>query len=138
MSAFVKVGAGVVGIVGAAVGCYFLKKSGNHVKVLKAVKTAGTAVTDTAVVATNAVIDCGSAAVEIGIAGAETVASTATAGVEATGYGLGRSARFVLDATNKAGGSVSDNPLSRGVRKGFSAPDAEIVSAPVQGNLANA
>jgi hypothetical protein len=134
MSAFVKVGFGVAGAAAAAVGCYFLKKSGNHVKVVQAVSKAGSAVTDVAVVATMATIDVGASAVEIGIAGANTVASTATAGVEATGYGLGRSARFVLDATNKAGGSVSDNPLSRGVRKGFAAPDAEIT----QGALANA
>ena len=133
MNAFVKISAGGAGAAAAAVGCYFLKKSGNHVKVLKAVKTAGAAVTDTAVVATGAVVDVGSSAVEVAIAGGETVVATASDAVEATGYGLGRSARFVLDATNKAGGSVSDNPLSRGVRKGFSAPDAEIV-----GNVATA
>jgi hypothetical protein len=102
-----------------------------HIKALKAIKTTGDAVTTVAVVATAAAVDTGSAVTDTAIAGANAAKELASSAVETTGYGLGRSARFVLDATSKVGTQTSNNPLSRGIVSGFYAPEAK-ASAPVE------
>lgn len=128
MQALIKITSAVAVGVGAAVTCWWLKKSGKHVAVAQSVSKAGSAVTDVAVVATMAAIDLGSAATQATIDTAEAAAELATNGVETVGYGLGRGARAVLDVTSRAGNACSgNNPLSRGVQRGFYAADAEAV-----------
>lgn len=125
MNALVKVG---LGIGAAVVGCYFLRKSGADKKIVGAVKKVGAVTGQVAGDAIDLTIQTGASAADLGIAGAKATVDFASAGVEAAGYGVGRSARFVLDATNKVGTQTSNNPLSRGIVSGFYAPEIKAQS----------
>jgi hypothetical protein len=82
------------------------------------------------VIGTQAAIDGGCIVADTAITAATVTVDAAVKGVETVGYGVGRSARAVLDATSKAGKAASGNPLSRGVMAGFYAPEAQ-AQAPV-------
>jgi hypothetical protein len=122
MSTAAKVALGVAGVSTAA---YLLRRSGGDKKVVESVAKTGTFVTGCAVVATGTVLDTGCLVADTALTAAEVTADAALKGVETIGYGVGRSARAVLDVTSKAGKSVSGNPLSRGVMAGFYAPEAQ-------------
>jgi hypothetical protein len=123
MNAFVKIG---LGVAGGIVACWALKRSGMDKKVISAVNTVGAKTTSAAITAISATVDVGAKAGDLTIEAAKATVKVASSGVEAAGYGLGRGARFVLDATNKVGDPVG-NPLSRGVARGFYAPEAAAV-----------
>lgn len=114
-----------IGVGAFATTCYLLRKSGASGKVVEGVSEAGRFVTNTAVIATATAIDTGCVIADTAILGATATVSVATKGVETVGYGVGRSARAVLDVTSKAGKAASGNPLSRGVMAGFYAPEAQ-------------
>ncbi len=138
MNALIKFVAGVAAVSAAG---YVLRKSGADKKVISGIQKTGAAVGDVAKgaadLATNAacltafsVVEGGNVIAETAITATTAAATVACAGVEATGYGIGRGARFVLDASSKAGQKVSlDNPLSRGVMAGFYAADCVTVEA---------
>jgi hypothetical protein len=128
-----------------AVASYLLRRSGGDKKVVEGVAKVGNFTTGCAVVATGAVLDAGCLIADTAITAATVTADAAVKGVEVTGYGIGRSARAVLDVTTKAGTAVSSNPLSRGVMQGFYAPEAQAQQVPAdvqqicaQGGLAQA
>lgn len=138
MNALIKFVAGVATVSAAA---YLLRKSGADKKITSAIKKAGYATGDIAqaatgftaglaVVAVDAVVTGGCVVADTAIATTNAAVDVTCAGIEATGYGIGRGARFVLDASSNAGQKVSlDNPLSRGVMSGFYAADQVTVDA---------
>lgn len=122
MNAFVKLG---LGVAGGVVACWALKRSGMDKKVISAVNTVGTKTTSVATTVIGATVDVGAKAGDLTLSAADATVKVAASGVEAAGYGVGRSARFVLDATSKVGAQTSNNPLSRGVMRGFYAPETQ-------------
>jgi hypothetical protein len=120
----------VIGVGAFATTCYLLRKSGAAGTVVEGVSDAGRFVTNAAVIATAGAIDTGCVIADTAILGANATVAVASKGVETVGYGVGRSARAVLDVTSKAGKAASGNPLSRGVMAGFYAPEAQ-AQAPV-------
>lgn len=120
-----------LGVTATATAAYLLRRYGGDKKVVEGVAKAGGAVTAGAVVATAAVLDGGCMIADGAISAASAAATGAAKATEAVGYGIGRASRAVLDVTASAGKATSRNPLSRGVMKGFHAPDAQVTDAPV-------
>lgn len=121
----------VIGVGVFAVACHTLRRVGGDKKVIAAVAKIGDTATGAAVVLTSAAIDAGCLVADGAITTAEVAASAAGTAIEGVGYGLGRSARFVLDTTSAAGNAAASNPLAQGVVSGFYAPEnAQAQAAP--------
>lgn len=119
-------------VAGAATGCYLLRRSGGDKKVVEGVARVGNVVTGAAVIATSTAIDTGCLIADTAITAAEVTGNAACKGVETVGYGVGRSARAVLDVTSQAGKAAQSGPIARGVVAGFYAPEAKAQPAEAQ------
>lgn len=119
----------VLGLGAFATTCYMLRRTGGDKKVVECVDGVGSFATNVAVVLTGTAVDGGCAIANTAITATEVTGAAAIKAVETAGYGVGRSARFVLDTTSKAGKAASGNPLSRGVVAGFYAPEAQAQQA---------
>jgi hypothetical protein len=116
MNAFKMVGAVVAASVAVVAAAVVVKRSGSDVRIASSARKVGKVIIEDASRATDTLASAGEAAL-----------SAAEGAVEAAGYGLGRAGRCVLDSTAGAGEVVSGNPLSRGVMRGFYAPEAAAV-----------